>query len=534
MAGMTLAVPGVAHAQTTAPAAASFQAQAAKIIRLTKAAQVTKDEPVPTRAFTGPVMLADPSNPRIIVAATAELRTRVCYLARSTDTGRTWHILSALPAPGSYPFCTNVGGGLTQSPIAWGRNSTLYYALSGYDNADGGGGYQAQNNSMLLARSTDLGNSWSTTIVDGTRGLTGAAVTRDAPVASVAVDTSGPKDVVYVGWRQSYPNLKGAVSTSGSMVAASMDGGVTFAKAVNLSTFSQVTLDVSGTNYPLVMSSPILAAGVNGSVVAVSSAGTPSGTRIPGPSQPKPLLAARSTDHGKTWTVSAATAPEDVTEFPTIAWSAKGGTQGTFLLAYQASPNQQAGESNILFTRSIDGARTWSPVVVIDDATVPENTVYLPALGVAPDGRVDVVWFDFRLQHGFSPDVFYTYSSDDGATWAPNVRVTDQSINYTLGVSGNSDVRQPPGVASANQYAAVGWADTRLSNPTAETQDVFADVAQFAPLPSSSSNLAPILAAVFGGFAAAGAVLVLVLLGRRRKQGPTPPRVGEREPVTTG
>lgn len=479
-------------------------------------------------------MLADPSNPRVIVAATAELRTQICYLTRSTDAGRTWHILPATPSLPSYPTCTNVGGGLTQSPIAWGRNGTLYYALSGYDIADGGGGFLAQNISMLLARSTDLGNSWSTTIVDNTRGLTGPDVTKDAPVSSVAVDTSGPKDVVYVGWRQSYPNLKGPASTGGSMVATSVDGGVTFAKPVNLNTFPQPNLNVSGTDYPLVMGAPILAAGRDGVVVASATAGSPSGSpSIPGPTPPKPLLAARSSDRGKTWTVSTATAPEDVPLGPAMAWSAKGGPQGTFVVAYQASPNQVAGESSILFTRSTDGGVNWSPVTTIDDATVPLDTNYLPAIGVAPNGRVDVVWYDFREGNGFSPDVFYTYSSDGGTTWAPNVRATDRSINYALGVSGNSDVRQPPGVASANAYAAIGWADTRLADPTTQTQDDFGDIAQFAALPSARSDVTPIVAAVAAGLTIAGVILVLMLLTRRRKAS-LPPGAGERELVTAG
>ena len=529
---VTLAVPGVSDAQAPAPPTASFRAQAAKIIRTTTAFQVTKDDPAPTRAFTGPVMLADPENPRIIVAATAELRTQICYLTRSTDAGKTWHILPAVPALPSYPTCTNVGGGLTQSPIAWGRNGTLYYALSGYDISDGGGGFLAQNISMLLARSTDLGNTWSTTIVDNTRGLTGPAVTKDSPVSSVAVDTSGPKDVVYVGWRQSYPNLTGPPSTGGSMVATSVDGGATFSKPVNLNTFPQPSLNVGGTDYPLVMGAPIVAAGRDGVVVAAATAGAPSGSpSIPGPTPPKPLLAARSTDRGKTWTVATATAPENVPLGPAMAWSTKAGAQGTFLLAYQASPNLVAGESSVLFSRSTDGGANWSPVTRIDDSTVPLNTTYLPAVGVAPNGRVDVVWYDFRQGNGYSPDVYYTYSSDGGATWAPNVRATDRSINYALGVSGNSDVRQPPSVASANAYAAIGWADTRLADPTTQTQDDFGDVAQFAALPSTASDVVPVLAAVAAGLALAGVIPVLVLLGRRKKVS-TPPRAGEHELVT--
>lgn len=530
-AALVLGTPGMASADSPS-GKATFAAQPVKPHGFTAALQMTKDEPVPTRAFTGPYMLADPSNPRIIVAATSELRTRICYLMRSTDAGRTWHILPASPSLGAYPFCTNSNGGITQTPMAWGRNDTLYFALGGYNNQDGGDSRGA-NNSMLLARSTNLGNSWSTTIVDNTRGDTGPAITHDAPT-SVAVDTSGPNDVVYVGFNQSHPKAMppSPDAISAAMVSASTDGGQSFAKPVNLNQFSHVTVAVNGTDYPLVMGSPFVAASRSGVVEVISGPSTTSRSEIPGATPPQPLIAGRSTDQGKTWTLDAISAPAYAIRGPAIVWSPKGGPSGTFLAAYQASPGQAEGESDIEFQRSTDGGQTWSPAARInDDHSSLQLTHYLPRLDVAPNGRVDAVWWDFRLQHGFSPDVFYTYSSDDGATWAHNIRVTDHSVNLSIGISANSDVRQPPGVASANQYAAFGWADSRLGNPDTQTQDVFGDVTQFAPLPATGSTVAPILAAVFGGLAVAGLILLAVILSRRRKEGPPPPRVDRREPV---
>jgi len=525
--GVVMATPGVASADDSPPAA-SFRAQVEKVSRVTAAVQITKDEPVPARAFTGPFMLADPDNPRVIVAATAELRTRVCYLARSTDAGRTWHILPALPSAGSYPFCTTPNGGVTVTPLAWGRNHTLYYSLVGYNNADGGASRNG-NFSVLLSRSTDLGTTWQTTIVDNSRGMTGAAVANDL-ASTVAVDTSGPRDLVYVGWRQGHPNLTGPAATSSSLVAASSDGGVTFGKPADLNLTSQIKINVAGTDYPLYMGTPFLAVGANGVVEAVSGPGTQSGTTIPGPRPPQPLLAARSTDQGKTWTVSAASPPAVAVRGPAIGWSAKGGAQGTFVVAYQASPGQQAGESNILVERSTDGGQSWANPVKIDDGVVPLNTAFLPQLDIAPNGRVDVTWYDFRLQHGFAPDVFYTHSSDQGATWSPNERVSDRSIDYSIGVSANADLRQPPGVASANQFASFGWADTRLGNELTQTQDVFGSTAQFNPLPANSSSTLPILAAVFLGLVVAGLIMLVLFLSRRRK-GQMPPVADDRQPV---
>jgi hypothetical protein len=72
-------------------------------------------------------------------------------------------------------------------------------------------------------------------------------------------------------------------------------------------------------------------------------------------------------------------------------------------------------------------------------------------------------------------------------------------------------------VASTNQYAAIGWSDTRLGNETNQNQDDFAAVAQFAALPATKSTVLPIVAAVFGGLLIAGLVLLLIFMVRRRR-----------------
>jgi hypothetical protein len=87
-------------------------------------------------------------------------------------------------------------------------------------------------------------------------------------------------------------------------------------------------------------------------------------------------------------------------------------------------------------------------------------------------------------------------------------------------------------VASASEYAAIGWADTRLGDSTTQTQDSFGVVAQFEPIPAQG-NLLPILAAGFAGLVVAGVVMLIVLL-IRRPGSPPPSAVQQKESVGAG
>jgi hypothetical protein len=513
----------------------TFKTQDVSVKKLTSATQMTKDQQAPARAFTGPTsMVADPNNPRVVVAATADLRNNQCYLTVSRDAGRTWKFSKEPPTDPKYPYCTNQSAGIPEAVVAWGRDGTLYYLHGAY--GDGEGPRFPGKISVILARTKNLGPTWQYTIVDNTRAKTGD-VGSDAAVPGLAIDTSGPRDIVYAGFSQYYDVPSDSpLNAPHPMVATSTDGGATFGPPVDLNKFPRPTLTVNGKQYQMDFDtgfgSPFLVAH-NGVVLAAAGSNFPFNDQPAPPPQaganlrpgswyayPMPQFIARSTDQGKTWTISNLGDPilAGTGTFTGLGWTQKGGTKGTFVATYAATPptSPTIALADIVMQRSTDGGLTWSSQEALDDDSPDQYaTGFYPQLNVAPNGRIDVAWEDNRDTTDFHFNVRYTYSTDGGVTWAKNVKVNDRPINFNYGVSYNSDLRQPVGVASTNEYAIFGWADTRNATDLTQTQDNYASAAQFTPLPTTKNTTAPVIAAIFGGLVLAGIVLLLVLLYRR-------------------
>jgi hypothetical protein len=526
---------------------------------LLAASQITKDNTEPTRGYTAPTSMAvDPENPRVIVAAVANLRARTCQLARSVDTGRTWHFSKTPPGTSSYPYCTSTMAGVPEAMVAFGRNHTLYYGLMAYTIAPGEGPRDGHT-SIAVARSSDLGDTWNFTLVTNNRGQTGANAPTDTGVTGLTVDTSGARDVVYVGFSRSYADapsdspLKDPIP----MVAASADGGQTFAAPVNLNDSVRMTQNVNGKDYKILMRTGFGAPFITvhkGTILAVAGSDFSAiGQDRPAPppdagqglttgtfyAYPLPQLVARSTDQGKTWTVGRLGPPiyAGTGSMTGLNWTPKGGSNGTFVATYVGTPENSSttGVADVVVQRSIDDGKTWSsPLAINDDKPEENSTPFYPNQSAAPNGRIDVVFQDNRGLGDFRFNVEYTYSDDGGQTWAPNVKVSDRPIDFNFGISFNSDIRFPPGVASTNYYAATGWADTRLASDLTQTQDAFGAVAQLKPLPATKNTTAPVIAAVFGGLVAAGIVLLVLLLIRRGREGSRRPKVGQPQSVSAG
>ncbi|MGH9226391.1 MAG: sialidase family protein [Acidimicrobiales bacterium] len=554
---------GVAAAACAVAAQSAAMADIGTPAAPTKPVHATKADLAPGRMYSSPTFAVDPEDPLRVVAGFADLGTRRCGLLRSTDGAATWALTEASPGTASYPFCSQSQGSVMQAPVAFGRNGTLYMALGGWDDADGA----RTGGAILLARSRNLGTSWETTVAYTARGKVNEAAENVRPIHSVAVDTkTGNDDVVYVTFNVSRPGLTAPNQAPNTpMVAVSRDGGRTFAAPTNLAdkvldapairdqaltarttttlaagaTTTSTTTPAAGSR----AAEPNQAANFGGStgrfgiVAGVDNNGKAyvtwqSGTANVTPAPPAAQFVSTSTDAGRTWTPAMAIPFSYDNATPRVAVA----PNGTIHLVTQRNPQREVNSHGEIYHRaSSDGGKTWTePKVLTDDDPNALLGQYFPNISIAPNGRVDAVWWDTRDDTGIrSNDVYYSYSADDGKTWSKNVRITDQSVNRNYGVWGfNYDIASPPGVGSTNEFAIFGWDDTRNTDTSnlgavsgfgAGTQDVFTSAVQFEAIGGGSSETAKVILAGAVGLLSIGLILLVAALVSRRGS-PAPPK----------
>jgi hypothetical protein len=124
-------------------------------------------------------------------------------------------------------------------------------------------------------------------------------------------------------------------------------------------------------------------------------------------------------------------------------------------------PTGSNNGSDVMFVRSTDGGATFSaPVRVNDDPINHSKWHWFGTMSVAPNGRIDSVWLDSRnAANNTDSQLFYSYSTDGGATWAPNVSVSG-SFNPFLGYPNQSKMGDYITIVSDNAGGDVAYAAT--------------------------------------------------------------------------
>lgn len=124
-------------------------------------------------------------------------------------------------------------------------------------------------------------------------------------------------------------------------------------------------------------------------------------------------------------------------------------------------PTSSSNGSDVMFVRSTDSGVTFSaPVRVNDDPINHSKWHWFGTMSVAPNGRIDSVWLDTRnAANNTDSQLFYSYSTDGGMTWAPNVAVSS-SFNPFLGYPNQSKLGDYLTIVSDNTGGNVAFAAT--------------------------------------------------------------------------
>jgi|GEM_PF-2071640 len=108
---------------------------------------------------------------------------------------------------------------------------------------------------------------------------------------------------------------------------------------------------------------------------------------------------------------------------------------------------------DIYFSRSLNGGASFSTNICILDPGATGNYQEYPSLRVDGSNNILVVWEDWR---SVQSHIYFTSSSDQGVTWASNVRVDD--------TAGESFTQEWPSVAVNEEgQAFLAWRDNRYS-----------------------------------------------------------------------
>jgi len=133
--------------------------------------------------------------------------------------------------------------------------------------------------------------------------------------------------------------------------------------------------------------------------------------------------------------------------------------------------------TDVMFARSTDGGATFSaPHRINDDPVNPNKWHIFGTLSVASNGRIDVVWLDTRnAANDIDCQLFYSWSTDGGVTWAPNIAVSN-SFSPQAGFPQNQKIGDYITIVSDNTGGNVAYAATYNENPQAvggHEQDVY-------------------------------------------------------------
>jgi len=414
-------------------------------------------------------LAVDPAHPNILLSGSNDWQYNDgCGMYVSADGGASW--TGALPEgylPGVTKFTNNpdvpgtgayeVGG---DPVVAFSPDgTTAYFVCQAFNFSPP---YQAQ---LLLNRGTvsSTGITWQTTGLTPISTWNGKGKTKGGngqfpDHESIHVDASGR---IYVTWAQ-FDGLQGTHSPV--LVATSTNGGQSFSGPVKVTSGN-----IRNNQDQRIVTAP------NGDAYLTFDNGLQGGKGTV-------FYVSKSTNGGTTWStpIQFATLVNPVCIFPTYCFNISGGqfrAGGTY-----PSPGFDAVRNRLVVAYA-DIAGLYGQMYVTSASasdlthwTAPQALAAAPAdqfmgeLGIAPNGRYDVSFYDREYTSNLLVDLTYATSSDGGVTWN-HFRVSDAGFDpSTWGVPSSTAPFRPfigdyNGIVSTNAFAGMTWTGVAAPQP---------------------------------------------------------------------
>ena len=403
----------------------------------------------------------NPSNPQNLVGVITDYSLRsgdnstngVSKYAISSDGGSTWG-QAFVPVSSKYP--------ITSDGIKWLVDRDPGVAIDAVGNIYFSGLYlklaaaqSSRSSSPSIARQTTPGGVYVCAGTLPVPKMTSASCrpivtdTSQNPTTSVDRDwiaadgtNSAFSGNVYVTWTYYTGCAAGQCATKYIALSRSTDHGVTWSTPIQVNSFTQTIVDWS-----------MVTVGSDGTVYVGYEVYFTTGDQ-------RMHYVATSTDGGVTFGTPIAMTPlfpqvsflcpYRKNSAPNIVVSSVAGAE----YVYDVYAEQNGQGSSIAMVRSNQpkGAGGFTNPVIINDSTAGQREY--AAAAVDGNGTLDTIWLDTRNspQDDSQYDVYGTYSSDGGVTFAPNARVTPALINgntsfigdfFGITVQPNSGIAHP-------------------------------------------------------------------------------------------